>query len=126
MKNTSKYVFLASKCPEQLSKSGRNTHNPCAKHFFEVRIGFRATLGHIKVYKLDFEIFVIFGHSDRVLRFSRRHFLAPKIVKKAKNCNDGALVRAYEIRKIQKVSEMKDMMPLGILCTHMSRTEVTC
>ena len=78
------------------------------------------------MYKLDFEIFVIFGHSDRVLRFSRRHFLAPKIVKKAKNCNDGALARAYEIRKIQKVSEMKDMMPLSILCTYMSRTEVAC
>ena len=98
----------------------------CSNHFFEVCIGFRATLGHIKVYKLDFEIFVIFGHSDRVLRFSRRHFLAPKIVKKAKNCNDGALTRAYEIRKIQKVSEMKDMMPLSILSTHMSRTKVTC
>jgi len=66
MKNTSKYVFLASKCCEQLSKSGRNTHNPCAKHFFEVCIGFRATLGHIKVYKLDFEIFMIFGHSDTI------------------------------------------------------------
>merc|ERR1711997_403470 len=45
MKNTSKYVFLASKCPEQLSKNGRNTHNACAKHFFEARIGFKATLG---------------------------------------------------------------------------------
>merc|ERR1712045_1098430 len=66
MKNTSKYVFLASKCPKQLSKSGRNTHNPCAKHFFEVCIGFRATLGHIKVYKLDFEIFMIFGHSNTI------------------------------------------------------------
>ena len=126
MKNTSKYVFLASKCCEKLSKSARNTHFPCAKHFFEVCIGFRATLGPFKVYKLDFEIFVIFGHSDRILRFSRRHFLAPKIVKKAKNCNDGALARAYEIRKIQKVSEMKDMMPLSILSTHMSRTKVTC
>merc|ERR1712228_1056073 len=99
-------------------KKWSNTHNPCAKHFFEVCIGFRATLGHIKVYKLDFEISVIFGHSDRVLRFSRRHFLAPKIVKKAKNCITGAVTRAYEIRKIQKVSEMKDMMPLNILSTH--------
>ena len=66
MKNTSKYVFLESKCCEKLSKSGQNTHNPCAKHFFEVCIGFRATLGHIKVYKLDFEIFMIFGHSDTI------------------------------------------------------------
>ena len=41
-------------------------------------------------------------------------------VKMVKNCNDGALARAYEIRKIQKVSEMKDMMSLNILSTHTS------
>ena len=39
-----------------------------------------------------------------------------------KNCNDGAVARAYEIRKIQKVSEMKDMMPLSILSTHTSKS----
>ena len=126
MKNTSKYMFLASKCCEQVSKSCRNSVFGCPDHFFEFLNRFPIGFGYIKVYKLDFEIFVIFGHSGRLLRFSRRHFLAPKIVKKAKKCNDGALARAYEIRKIQKVSEMKDMMPLSILCTHMSRTEVTC
>ena len=126
MKNTSKYVFLASKCPEQLPKSGRNTHNPCAKHFFEVRIGFRATLGQFKLYKLDFEIFMIFGHSDTISSIWKSLKITSESVKMAKNCNDGALARAYEIRKIQKVSEMKDMMSLSILCTHMSRTEVTC
>ena len=126
MKNTSKYVFLASKCCEKLSKSGRNTHNPCAKHFFEVCIGFRATLGPFKVYKLDFEIFVIFGHSDTISSIWKSLKITSESVKMAKNCNDGALARAYEIRKIQKVSEMKDMMLLSILCTHISRTEVTC
>merc|ERR1712079_156808 len=78
IKNTSKYVFLASKCCEQLSKSGRNTHNPCAKHFFEARIGFRATLGPFKVYKLDFEIFMIFEPKKKCLHAKIPRFWRPK------------------------------------------------
>ena len=69
---------------------------------------------------------MIFGHSDTISSIWKSLKITSKSVKMAKNCNDGALARAYEIRKIQKVSEMKDMMPLSILCTHMSRTEVTC
>ncbi len=69
---------------------------------------------------------MIFGHSDTISLIWKSLKITSESVKMAKNCNDGALARAYEIRKIQKVSEMKDMMPLSILCTHMSRIEVTC
>ena len=66
IKTTSKYIFLASKCPYQLSKNDRNTHNPRAKFFFEVCIGFRVTLGSFKVYELELEIFLFFGHSNTI------------------------------------------------------------
>ena len=69
---------------------------------------------------------MIFGHSDTISSIWKSLKITSESVKMAKNCNDGALARAYEIWKIQKVSEMKDMMSLSILCTHMSRTEVTC
>ena len=58
-----------------MSKSGRNTHFPCAKHFFEVCIGFRATLGQFKMYKLDFEIFIFFGHPDIISSMGNHRFL---------------------------------------------------
>ena len=119
-------MFRGSKCCQKLPKSARNTLFPCSDHFFDCCIGFPIEFWLKKVYKLDFENFEIFGHSDTISSIWKSLKITSESVKMAKNCNDGALARAYEIRKIQKVSEMKDMMPLSILWTHMSRTEVTC
>ena len=66
MAKTSKYVFWGSKCRQQLSKSAQNTLFPCSDHFFEVCIGFPGEFWLKKVYKLDFENFEIFGHSDTI------------------------------------------------------------
>ena len=59
-------MIFASKWFQQLSKSAWNTIFHCPDHFFEYRNRFPACLGQKKVYKLDFEIFAIFRHSDTI------------------------------------------------------------
>ena len=68
-----------------MSKSCRNTVFGCSDHFFEFPNRFPIGFGHIKVYKLDFEIFAIFGHSDTVSSIWKSMFLhqnAPNSCKK--------------------------------------------
>ena len=126
IKNTSKYVSLSSELWEELSKSVRNIHLPCAKHFIEVYIGFSETPGPIKVYKLDFGIFIISGHSDTISSIWESLKIASRHVKMGKNCNVGGGARAYKIQEIDIISEVKVMIPLSILSTHMSRINTTC
>ena len=63
-----KYVKIRVLGVKILSKSAQNTLFPCSDHFFEVCIGFPIEFWLKKVYKLDFENFEIFGHSNLVLQ----------------------------------------------------------